>query len=67
MNKVTAICGKVGSGKTYYARKLMGTQNAVLLSNDELLHDVFPNTHPGDQKDLMERINMYLIKKQLNL
>lgn len=67
MNKVTAICGKVGSGKTYYARKLMETQNAVLLSNDELLHDVFPNTHPGDQKDLMERINMYLIKKAAEL
>ena len=67
MSKVTAICGKVGSGKTYYARKLMETQKVVLLSNDELLHDVFPNTHPGDQKDLMKRIDMYLMKKAVEL
>ena len=40
MNKVIAICGKVGSGKTYYARQMMQEQNAVLLSNDELLHDL---------------------------
>lgn len=67
MSKVTAICGKVGSGKTYYAQKLLETQQAILLSNDELLHDVLPNTHPGDQKDLMERINRYLMKKAVEL
>ena len=67
MNKVTAICGKVGSGKTYYARKLVETQKAVLLSNDELLHDVLPNMHPGNQEDLMKRIDMYLMKKAVEL
>ena len=50
MSKVIAICGKVGSGKTYYAKKIMEKHEAVLLSNDELLHDVFPDTHPNNEQ-----------------
>ncbi len=63
MSKVIAISGKVGSGKTYYAKKIMEKQKVILLSNDELIHDVFPNTHPNDQQPLMANINRYLIKK----
>ena len=63
MSKVIEICGKVGAGKTYYAKKIMEKQKAVLLSNDELLHYVFPNTHPNNEQELMTNINMYLVKK----
>ena len=67
MGKVIAICGKVGSGKTYYAKKIMEKHKAVLLSNDELLHDVFPDTHPNNQQMLMKNINMYLVKKSAEI
>ena len=32
MAKVIAICGKICSGKTYYANKIKGKENAVVLS-----------------------------------
>ena len=67
MSKVIAICGKVGSGKTYYAKKMLEKQKAVLLSNDELLHDIFPNTHPNNEQELMININRYLVKKSVEI
>ena len=63
MNKVIAICGKVASGKTYYAMMIKEDMNAVLLSNDEVLKHLFPGTHPNDDPKLMERINAYLLTK----
>lgn len=41
MNKVILLCGKVGSGKTYYANKLHKSENAVILSCDELMLTLF--------------------------
>ena len=35
MAKVILICGKICSGKTYYARQLRDQYNAVILSTDE--------------------------------
>ena len=36
MAKIIAICGKICSGKTYYAQSLKDKENAVILSCDEL-------------------------------
>ena len=63
MNKVIALCGKVGSGKTFYARQLMEKEAAVLFSNDELFYDLFPHSHPFRQQEQMEAVNSYLMKK----
>lgn len=58
-----AICGKVGSGKTYHARKIMVEDKAVLLSDDEVLKELFPDKHPNEDPQLMLRIQNYLLKK----
>ena len=41
MAKVFLICGKICSGKSTYARKLMENRQAVLLSADEIMLALF--------------------------
>ena len=43
MAKVIAICGKICSGKSYYAKSLVEKEQAVVLSCDELTKDLFDN------------------------
>lgn len=50
MAKVTLLCGKVGSGKTYYANKLKAKSSAVILSCDELMLKLFDSCL-GDKHD----------------
>ena len=35
MGKVIAICGKIASGKTYYANQIKEKENAIILNTDE--------------------------------
>ena len=46
MNKgiLTFFCGKMGAGKTTKSRELAQKSNAVLLSEDEWLESIFPNS-----------------------
>lgn len=37
--KVFLICGKICSGKSYYAKELKDKYNAVILSTDEVTFD----------------------------
>ena len=63
MAKLIAICGKICSGKSYYAKHLKEKENAVILSCDELTHVLFDN-NLGDKHDKMsKRIWHYLLKK----
>lgn len=41
MAEITAVCGKICSGKTFYCRRLLLEKCAVLLSCDELLSECF--------------------------
>lgn len=41
MGKIIAICGKICSRKTWYARQLMKAEAAVLLSCDEVTRALF--------------------------
>lgn len=43
MAKVIAICGKICSGKSYYANKIKDKLNAVILSTDEATFDLIDN------------------------
>lgn len=43
MAKVIAICGKICSGKTYYANQMKDKENAVILSTDEATYDLIDN------------------------
>lgn len=46
MNKgvLTFFCGKMGAGKTTKSREISHERNAVLLSEDEWLSSIYPNT-----------------------
>lgn len=63
MAKIHLICGKICSGKTYYAKNLAKSENAVILSTDEVTYVLFDN-NLGDRHDEMSyRIQKYLFKK----
>lgn len=67
MNKgvLTFFCGKMGAGKTTKAREIAQKRNAVLLSEDEWLESIYPNSiksledyikYSGQLKPQMERL-----------
>ncbi len=43
MPKVIALCGKICSGKTFYANKIKEGKNAVILSTDEVTFYLMDN------------------------
>ena len=51
--KVYVLCGKIASGKTTYAESLRQSENAVVLSCDELMLSVFDECL-GDKHDYFE-------------
>lgn len=63
MAKVILICGKICSGKTYYARKLAKENNAVILSTDEVTKDLIDNMQGEFYNEFAVRVNLYLRKK----
>ena len=67
MSKVILICGKICSGKSYYANQLKSKENAVILGTDEVTYDLFEN-NLGDKHDEMGiKINKYLMKKAVEI
>lgn len=67
MGKVFLICGKICSGKTYYAKLLKEKYNAVILSTDEMTFDLI-NNEQGEFYDLFsQKANLYLRKKAVEI
>ena len=67
MAKVYLICGKICSGKTWYASKIRERINAVILSTDEATWDLIDNEQ-GQFYDLFaKRVNQYLLKKAVEI
>lgn len=67
MNKVILLCGKICSGKSTYAEKIIREEKAVLLSCDELMLALF-DPLLGDKHDVIsERTQQYLYKKSLDV
>lgn len=63
MAKVILLCGKIGCGKTQYAKELCAKTGAVLLSCDELMLALF-GQDAGEMHDVYaERARHYLLKK----
>lgn len=60
MGKIIAICGKICSGKTWYARQLMKAEAAVLLSCDEVTRALFDNDLGDRHHEMTARIRCYL-------
>ena len=67
MAKAILICGKVGSGKTYYAKNLLKSGNAVLLSIDEIMLSLFGNDAGDKHSFYAERTQKYLFAKSLEI
>ncbi|MCH5186314.1 MAG: ATP-binding protein [Oscillospiraceae bacterium] len=66
MAKVILICGKICSGKSTYAKRLV-EKNTVLLSVDEIMLALF-GMHVGDKHDeYVERTEKYLFNKSLEI
>lgn len=63
MGKVYLICGKICSGKSFYARILKEKYNAVILSTDEATFDLIENEQGEFYNIFAERVNLYLRKK----
>lgn len=63
MAKVIAICGKICSGKSYYANQIKDKENAVILSIDEATYDLIDNAQGKFYNTFAERVNKYLMKK----
>ncbi|MBP3708028.1 MAG: AAA family ATPase [Clostridia bacterium] len=65
--KIIAICGKICSGKTYYANKIKQKENAVILSVDEVTYDLINNEQGEFYDKFCPKVNKYLIKKSVEL
>ena len=60
--KVIALCGKIASGKTFYANQIKENENAIVFSIDELTFYMFDNRRGEDYTDLTKRaINYFKI------
>ena len=63
MGKVIIICGKICSGKSYYAKQLKDELNAVIISPDEATYELI-NNEQGEIYDIFsKKLNKYLTKK----
>lgn len=67
MAKVIAICGKICSGKTYYANEIKEKENAVVLSCDELSKILFDNNLGEKHDEMSQRVWQYLLKKSIDI
>lgn len=67
MGKIIAICGKICCGKSHYARRLKEKYNAVILSSDELMVDLFHHQEAEKHDDYARDIQKYLHKKAVEI
>lgn len=67
MAKVFLICGKICSGKSTYARKLMENRQAVLLSADEIMLALFGQDAGKNHDRYMKKLQKYLYQKSLEI
>lgn len=62
MGKVIIVCGKICSGKSFYARKLQESLNAVFLSPDEATYELILNEQGEFYNVFSGRLNRYLTR-----
>lgn len=67
MKKVILICGKICSGKSFYAKQLQQTENAVILSTDEATFDLIENQQGEFYNLFAAKVNRYLRKKAVEI
>lgn len=67
MSKIIAICGKICSGKTFYANQIKKKEKAIILSCDEVTSILFDNNLGENHDAMASRIWKYLLKKSVEL
>lgn len=67
MGKVILICGKICSGKTWYAKKLQRQRRAVILSTDEATFHLIDNEQGEFYNIFAQRVNGYLRIKAVDI
>ncbi|MDE5764849.1 MAG: ATP-binding protein [Ruminococcus sp.] len=67
MGKIIAVCGKICSGKSYYAKMLKSSGNYVILSTDEATYDLIGNIQGEFYDEFCVRLNRYLLKKAVEI
>lgn len=67
MAKIILICGKICSGKSYYANQIKNNNNAVILSIDEATYDLINNEQNEFFNVFAKRVNNYLRKKAVQI
>lgn len=65
--KVIALCGKVASGKSTYAKELRKKENAIIFSVDELTYYMVDNKSGQDYTDLCRRATNYFEMKSAEI
>ena len=63
MANVILICGKICSGKTTYAKRLITENSAVLLSVDEITLALFGQQIGEKHDEMVEKTQIYLFQK----
>ena len=63
MAKVILICGKICSGKSYYAKELQKKYNAVIITPDEFTYELINNEQGEFYNIFSEKLNKYLTRK----
>ena len=67
MAKIILLCGKICSGKTFYANQIKDKENAIVLSVDELTFYMFDNKKGENYIDLTRRAINYFKEKSLDI
>lgn len=67
MSKVYLICGRICSGKTVYAEKLVREKKAVLLSVDEITLSIFDSHLGSDHEAVTDKVQKMLYEKSLKI
>ena len=67
MAKVILTCGKLGCGKTTYAKRLCAERGAVLLSADELMLALFGQDAGEKHDEYLEKVKAWLLDKSLEV
>lgn len=67
MGEIHLICGKICSGKTYYARELSRLENAVILSCDALMLSLYPPLLGENHDEVAQRVREYLHARALDI
>ena len=67
MAKIIAICGKICAGKSYYTKQIKEKENAVVLSCDEIINELFDKDLGEKHDEMTIRICNYFKNKSVEL